>query len=93
MLCFQLSNMHSKGRALCSLRPPGLLSNGPSTVKAADTSTGMVGSNTHGCCTASLLLMPANGCIWCFVCCFVAHEHVRHNKSDIAHRGRTRINH
>jgi hypothetical protein len=31
-----------------------------------------------------------DGCIWGV---FVTREHVRHNKSGIAHRGRTGINH
>jgi hypothetical protein len=31
--------------------------------------------------------------VWCILGVFVTREHVRHNKSGIAHRGRTGINH
>jgi hypothetical protein len=35
----------------------------------------------------------SRGTLELFMGVFVTREHVRHNKSGIAHRGRTRINH
>jgi hypothetical protein len=50
---------------------------------------GIPGHCEAQCATADV----SHGCVLLFLGVFVTREHVRHNKSGIAHRGRTRINH